>query len=58
MNIDQAINRFEYLKDDLEHELEREPNKYVKRDISLDIEAIDKLISCGKWIVEGGRKIV
>jgi hypothetical protein len=58
MTIDQAIDRFKCLKDDLEHELEHEPNKYIKRDVSLDIEAIDKLIACGRWIVEGGRKIV
>lgn len=58
MTIDQAINQMKCLKDDLAHELEHEPNKHIKRDISLDIEAIDKLISCGKWIVEGGRKIV
>jgi hypothetical protein len=58
MTIDQAIDRLKCLKDDLVGELEHEPNKYIKRDVSLDIEAIDKLIACGRWIVEGGRKIV
>ena len=58
MTIDQAIDQIKCLRDDLEHELEHEPNKYANRDLSLDVAAIDKLISCGKWIVEGGRKIV
>lgn len=58
MTIDQAIDQIKCLRGDLEHDLEHEPNKYVKRDLSLDVGAIDKLIACGKWIVEGGRKVV
>jgi len=56
MNIDQAIEKLNCLKSDILKNIRHEA-EYVVKEAMVNIEAIDKLIACGR-IVEGGRKVV
>ena len=57
MNIDQAIERMTCIKDDIIHDVKHEA-EWIVKDAMLNVEAIDKLIACGRIILKGGTKVV
>ena len=57
MNIDQAIERMTTIKDDIIHDVKHEA-EWIVKDAMLNVEAIDKLIACGRMVVKGGTKVV